>query len=160
MDTQQLPILIAFVTTAHTISVSPQTHRTDWSAYQRALKELYIGKCFFCPEEIDLAAQHLIKKVQTANNAATTHLPAPTSRRWDLPPRLQNALQQKRNLQRLWAGRAAHELSAGEDWKSLHQLCRRLTRAPFPVCPLFDKKRDAPLRRKGSGRDPSRALLG
>ncbi|GBP61858.1 hypothetical protein EVAR_97300_1 [Eumeta japonica] len=27
----------------------------------------------------------------------------------------------------------------GEDWKSLHQLCRRLTKAPAPVCLLFDK---------------------
>ncbi|GBP88903.1 RNA-directed DNA polymerase from mobile element jockey [Eumeta japonica] len=28
---------------------------------------------------------------------------------------------------------------AGEDWKSLHLLCRRLTRSPAPECPLFDK---------------------
>ncbi|GBP57181.1 hypothetical protein EVAR_37860_1 [Eumeta japonica] len=26
-----------------------------------------------------------------------------------------------------------------EDWKSLHQLCRCLTKAPASVCPLFDK---------------------
>ncbi|GBP81820.1 RNA-directed DNA polymerase from mobile element jockey [Eumeta japonica] len=28
---------------------------------------------------------------------------------------------------------------AGEDWKFLHRLCRRLTKAPTPMCLLFDK---------------------
>ncbi|GBP52037.1 RNA-directed DNA polymerase from mobile element jockey [Eumeta japonica] len=28
---------------------------------------------------------------------------------------------------------------ASEDWKSLHQICRRLTKAPAPVYPLLDK---------------------
>ncbi|GBP47638.1 RNA-directed DNA polymerase from mobile element jockey [Eumeta japonica] len=97
----------------------------------------------------------------------TTRLPARTNRRWDLPPHLKLALQKKRNLQKLWARtrcpRIKRELNhitqdlrqavltfrgaaweetieqAGEDWKSLHQLCRRLTRSPAPVCPLFDK---------------------
>ncbi|GBP34307.1 RNA-directed DNA polymerase from mobile element jockey [Eumeta japonica] len=116
------------------------------------------------PEEVDSAASRLN---QAAYSSATTRLPAATCRRWDLPLRLQRALQHKRNLKRLWArtrcprvkrdlnsvalelrqevwtfGGAAWEETigqAGEDWKSLHQLCRSLTKAPAPVCPLFDK---------------------
>ncbi|GBP75692.1 RNA-directed DNA polymerase from mobile element jockey [Eumeta japonica] len=83
MDTQHLPILITLGTTAHITPARPQTHRTDWSAYQHALEELHIGKFFSCPEKVDLAAHYLIEIVQTAYSAATTHLPAPTSRRWD-----------------------------------------------------------------------------
>ncbi|GBP33483.1 hypothetical protein EVAR_23886_1 [Eumeta japonica] len=45
--------------------------------------------------------------------------------------------------QAMWTFRgAAWEetiVQAGEDWKSLYQLCRRPTRAPAPVCPLFDR---------------------
>ncbi|GBP50329.1 Probable RNA-directed DNA polymerase from transposon X-element [Eumeta japonica] len=80
---------------------------------------------------------------------------------------LKLALQEKRNLQKLWArtpcphikrelnhivqelrqavwmfrGAAWEETleQAGDDWKSLHLLCRRLTRSPTPVCPLFDR---------------------
>ncbi|GBP35880.1 hypothetical protein EVAR_23129_1 [Eumeta japonica] len=37
------------------------------------------------------------------HSAVITHFPVLTSRRWDLPPRLQRILQQKRNLQWLWA---------------------------------------------------------
>ncbi|GBP78732.1 hypothetical protein EVAR_54543_1 [Eumeta japonica] len=94
-------------------------------------------------------------------------LVAPTHRRWDLPPRLQRAVQHKHNLQRLWARtrcpHVKHDLNrvalklkqdvwtsraaaweetiaqAGVKWKSLHQLCRCLRKAPAPVCPLFDK---------------------
>ncbi|GBP17987.1 hypothetical protein EVAR_16931_1 [Eumeta japonica] len=142
-------------TTAYMIPVRPQTHRTDWSAYQRALQELLIGKSFFYPDEVDLATQHLIEKVQTAYSAATTYLPAPTSRRWDLPPRLQRALQQKRNLQRAPPWKETIE-QAGEDWNSLHQLCRRLTRAPATVCPLFDKMEI----HRYAAKDPGRALGG
>ncbi|GBP74901.1 RNA-directed DNA polymerase from mobile element jockey [Eumeta japonica] len=162
-----LPILITLGTTAHLTPARPQTHRTNWSAYQRALEELHIGKSFSSPEEVDSAATRLNHEIQTAYSAATTHLAAATCRRWDLPLRLQRALQHKRNLQRLWArtrcprvkrdlNRVSLELrqevwtfrgaaweetigQAGEDWKSLHQLCRSLTKAPAPVCPLFDK---------------------
>ncbi|GBP53056.1 Probable RNA-directed DNA polymerase from transposon X-element [Eumeta japonica] len=118
-------------------------------------------------EDVELAAQHFTDKVRTAYSAAITRLPAPKGRRWDLPPRLQFALQEKRNLQKLWARtryprinrdlyRIAQELrqavctfrgvawketieQAGDDWKSLHLLCRHLTRAPAPVCPLFNR---------------------
>ncbi|GBP33080.1 Retrovirus-related Pol polyprotein from transposon 297 [Eumeta japonica] len=103
MDTQDLPILIMLGTTAHLTLARPQTHRTNWSAYLRTLEELHIGKSFSSSEEVELAALHLNQKIQTAYGAATTHLPAPTNRRWDLPPRLQCASQHKRNLQRLWA---------------------------------------------------------
>ncbi|GBP51811.1 Probable RNA-directed DNA polymerase from transposon BS [Eumeta japonica] len=103
MDTQHLPILITLDTIAHLTPARPQTHRTNWSAYQRALEELHVGKSFSSPEEVDLAALHLNHEIQTAYGAATIHLPAPTCRRWDLPPCLQRALQHKRNLQRLWA---------------------------------------------------------
>ncbi|GBP62578.1 RNA-directed DNA polymerase from mobile element jockey [Eumeta japonica] len=167
MDTQHLPILITLGTTAHMTPARPPTHRTDWDAFRSALEELHIGKSFSCPEEVDTAAQRLTEKVQAAYSAATTRLPAQTSRRWDLPPHLKLALQNKRNLQKLWARtrcpRIKCELNhitqylrqavwtfrgatweetieqAGEDWKSLHLLCRRLTRSPAPVCPLFDK---------------------
>ncbi|GBP58049.1 Probable RNA-directed DNA polymerase from transposon X-element [Eumeta japonica] len=167
MDTQHLPILITLGTTAHMTPVRPTSHRTDWDAFRSALEELHFGKSFSCPEKIDTAAQRLTEKVQAAYSAATTRLPAQTSRRWDLPSRLKLALQKKRNLQKLWARtrcpRIKRELNyitqdlwqavwmfrgaaweetieqAGEDWKSLHLLCRRLTRSPAPVCPLFDK---------------------
>ncbi|GBP76656.1 RNA-directed DNA polymerase from mobile element jockey [Eumeta japonica] len=167
MDTQHLPILITLGTTAHMTPALPQTHRTDWDAFRSALGELHIGKSFSCPEEVDTAAQRLTEEVQAAYSAATTRLPARTSRRWDLPPHLKLALQKKRNLHKLWARtrcpRIKRELNyitqdlrqavwtfrgaawektieqAGEDWKSLHLLCRRLTRSPAPVCPLFDK---------------------
>ncbi|GBP61148.1 hypothetical protein EVAR_46799_1 [Eumeta japonica] len=45
----------------------------------------------------------------------------------------------QRQLAKAVARRAAHVSNAAEDWKSLHQLYRRLTRAPAPVTPLFDK---------------------
>ncbi|GBP65548.1 RNA-directed DNA polymerase from mobile element jockey [Eumeta japonica] len=167
MDTQHLPILITLGTTAHMTPARPRTHRIDWDAFRSALEELHIGKSFSCLEEVDTAAQRLTEEVQAAYSAATTRLPAQTSRRWDLPPHLKLALQKKRNLQKLWARtrcpRIKRELNhitqdlrqavwtfrgaaweetieqAGEDWKSLHLLCRRLTRSPAPVCPLFDK---------------------
>ncbi|GBP89928.1 RNA-directed DNA polymerase from mobile element jockey [Eumeta japonica] len=167
MDTQHLPILITLGTTAHMTPARPPTHRTDWDAFRSALEELHICKSFSCPEEVDTAAQRLTEEVQAAYSAATTRLPAQKSRRWDLPPHLKLALQKKHNLQKLWARtrcpRIKRELNhitqnlrqavwtfrgaaweetieqAGEDWKSLHLLCRRLTRSPAPVCPLFDK---------------------
>ncbi|GBP52036.1 hypothetical protein EVAR_97506_1 [Eumeta japonica] len=83
MDIEHLPILITLGATAYLTFACSQTHHTNWSAYQSTLKELHIGKFFSC--------------------SATTHLPTPNSRRWDLPPRLQRALQHKRNLQRMWA---------------------------------------------------------
>ncbi|GBP91286.1 RNA-directed DNA polymerase from mobile element jockey [Eumeta japonica] len=167
IDTQHLPILITLGTTAHMTPARPSTHRTDWSAFKSTLEELHIGKSFSCPEEVDTAAQRLTEKVQAAYSAAITRLPARTSRRWDLPPHLKLALQKKCNLQKLWARtrcpRIKRELNhikqvlrqalwtfrgaaweetieqAGEDWKPLHLLCRRLTRSPAPECPLFDK---------------------
>ncbi|GBP28749.1 Probable RNA-directed DNA polymerase from transposon BS [Eumeta japonica] len=101
-DTQHLPILITLGTTAHLTPARPQTHRTNWSAYQHALEELHIGKSFSSPEEVDSAALRLNYEIQAAYSPATTHLPAATCRRWDLPLRLQRALQHKRNLKRLW----------------------------------------------------------
>ncbi|GBP47303.1 Probable RNA-directed DNA polymerase from transposon X-element [Eumeta japonica] len=146
MATHHPPILITLGTTGHLTPARP--HNTP-------------------PEEVDLAAKHLNYEIQTAYGTATTHLPEPNCRQWDLPPRLQRAPQHKRNLQRLWArtrsprvkrdlkhvtqelrqevwtfrGAAWEETigQAGEDWKSLHQLCRRLTKAPASVWPLFDK---------------------
>ncbi|GBP78723.1 hypothetical protein EVAR_65467_1 [Eumeta japonica] len=38
-----------------------RSNRSD-RAYQRALEELHIGNTFFCPEDVDLAAQHLSGK--------------------------------------------------------------------------------------------------
>ncbi|GBP64862.1 Probable RNA-directed DNA polymerase from transposon BS [Eumeta japonica] len=125
MDTQHL-ILITLDTIPHLTPARPQTHRTNWSAYQRALEELHVGKSFSSPEEVDLAALHLNHEIQTAYGAATIHLPAPTCRRWDRPPCLGAAWEETIG-------------QAGEDWKSLRQLCRRLTKAPTPVCPLLDK---------------------
>ncbi|GBP41716.1 hypothetical protein EVAR_33707_1 [Eumeta japonica] len=149
------------------IPARPPTNRTDWSACKRVLEKLHISKSFSCPEDVDLAAQHLTDKVQTAYSAATTSFPALTGRRWDLPPHLQLVFQKKSNLQKLWArtrcprikrdlNRTAQELrqavwtfrgatweetieEAAADWKSLHLLCRRLTRAPAPVRPLFGR---------------------
>ncbi|GBP27754.1 hypothetical protein EVAR_82803_1 [Eumeta japonica] len=46
INTQHLPILITLRTTAHLTPARPQTHRNNWSAYQRALEELYIDKSF------------------------------------------------------------------------------------------------------------------
>ncbi|GBP37483.1 hypothetical protein EVAR_79416_1 [Eumeta japonica] len=134
MDTQHLSILITLGTTAHLTPARPDTHRTNWSLNQRALEELHIGKSSSSPEEVDSAAQRLNHEIQIAYGAATTHLPAPTCRRWDLPPCLQRALQHKRNLGAAWKKTIGQ---AGEDWKSLHKLRRRLTKAPAPVCPLF-----------------------
>ncbi|GBP21148.1 hypothetical protein EVAR_11179_1 [Eumeta japonica] len=42
-ETQHLPILITLGTTAHLTPARPQTHRTNWSAYQRALEKLHIA---------------------------------------------------------------------------------------------------------------------
>ncbi|GBP67644.1 RNA-directed DNA polymerase from mobile element jockey [Eumeta japonica] len=145
-DTKHLPILITLGTTAHLTPARPQTHRTNWSAYQHALEELHIGR----PRTP--LRPHIFRQRLAADG---TFLYACS------------ALQHKRNLQRLWArtrcprvkrdlNRVALELrqevrtfrgaaweetigQAGEDWKSLHQLCRSLTKAPAPVCPLFDK---------------------
>ncbi|GBP94375.1 Nucleic-acid-binding protein from transposon X-element [Eumeta japonica] len=51
-DTQHLPILITLSTTAHLTPARPQTHRTNWSAYQHALEELHIGKSFSSPSPV------------------------------------------------------------------------------------------------------------
>ncbi|GBP61149.1 Probable RNA-directed DNA polymerase from transposon BS [Eumeta japonica] len=37
MDTQHLPIMITLGSSTHMTPTRPQTHPTDWSAYQRAL---------------------------------------------------------------------------------------------------------------------------
>ncbi|GBP89011.1 hypothetical protein EVAR_36605_1 [Eumeta japonica] len=77
---------------SHPPTNTPHRLYTIHRPYQRVLEELHISKSFSCPEDLDLAALHLSKNVQTSYSAATTHLSAPTSRRWDLPPRLQHAL--------------------------------------------------------------------
>ncbi|GBP53949.1 Probable RNA-directed DNA polymerase from transposon BS [Eumeta japonica] len=71
MDTQHLPILITLGTTAHLTPARPQAHRTNWSAYQRALEELHIVKSFSSPEKVDSAASRLNHEIQTALWART-----------------------------------------------------------------------------------------
>ncbi|GBP77484.1 hypothetical protein EVAR_62560_1 [Eumeta japonica] len=61
------------------------------------------SKSFSCPEDVGLAAQHLSDDIQAGYSAATMRLLAQTVRRWNLPPRLQHALQQKHYLQKFSA---------------------------------------------------------
>ncbi|GBP94618.1 RNA-directed DNA polymerase from mobile element jockey [Eumeta japonica] len=101
-----------------------------------------MGKSFSSPEEVDSAASRLNHEIQVAYSSATTHLPAATCRRWDLPLRLQRALQHKRNLQRLWPRTRCPRVKRDLNRVALElrqELCRSLTKAPAPVCPLFDK---------------------
>ncbi|GBP31516.1 RNA-directed DNA polymerase from mobile element jockey [Eumeta japonica] len=160
MDTHHLLILITLGTTAHLNPVHPQTHRTNWSMYQRALEELHIGKSFSSPEEVDLAAQHFNHEIQTAYGPATTHLLASTCRRWDLPPRLQRALQHKRNLQSLWA-----RTSCPRAKRDLNRVALELRQEVWTfrgaaweeaIGQADEDWKDAPLRHKGSGGDPGR----
>ncbi|GBP41084.1 RNA-directed DNA polymerase from mobile element jockey [Eumeta japonica] len=133
MDTQHLPILITLDTTAHFTPSRPQTHRTNWSAYQRAIVELHIGKSFSSPEtepgcvtpqpenpDYVWRGNHTFSGADFLPMGPPTtpaaHAPAQTSAAWE-----------KTNGQ------------PDENWKSFHQLCRRLMKAPAPVCPLLDK---------------------
>ncbi|GBP53744.1 hypothetical protein EVAR_84227_1 [Eumeta japonica] len=129
MDTQHLPLLITLGSIAHMTPARPPTHRTNWSAYKHTLEELHIGKSFSCPEDVDLAAQHLTDKIQTATRC----------------PRIKRDLNYTAQelQQALWTFRGTAWKKtieqAGDDWKSLYLLCRRLTRATTPVFRLFSR---------------------
>ncbi|GBP95536.1 hypothetical protein EVAR_102547_1 [Eumeta japonica] len=97
-DTQHLPILITLSTTAHLTPARPQTHRTNWSAYQHALE---------APHRQVLLGPSPVRQVSTMKSRA--RLGDHTSSGSDWPPMGPSftpaaRAQHKRNLQRLWAG--------------------------------------------------------
>ncbi|GBP21510.1 RNA-directed DNA polymerase from mobile element jockey [Eumeta japonica] len=141
MDTQHLPIL---VTVGSGTSNSPPT-----------------------TADVEASANLLVEKIKEAQARATTLLPSSTSHRGDLPLNIKRKLRLKRRLHKLWTRTRCPKLKkelnglsrsiseavrdfrganweatidrAGESAKNLNQLCRQLTRAAAPKCPITDR---------------------
>ncbi|GBP22589.1 hypothetical protein EVAR_84829_1 [Eumeta japonica] len=141
-------------------SARPPTHRTDWDAFKSALGNSTSASPSPARRKSTLPLNASLKKCK---QHTVRRPPSKDDRRWDLPP-FETRAPEETQLAKLWerCPRIKRELNhitqdlrqavltfrappgetieqAGEDWKSLHQLCRRLTRSPAPVCPLFDK---------------------
>ncbi|GBP53842.1 hypothetical protein EVAR_42562_1 [Eumeta japonica] len=131
------------------------------------LETLYLGFSFATAEDVDASANLLVDKIREAQFSATTLLSVPTSRRRNMPLSIKTRLRRKRRLLKLWTRIRSPKLKselnelarviseavryfcsaiwkvrinwAVESSKNLNQLCRQLTKATAPICPVTDR---------------------
>ncbi|GBP31069.1 Probable RNA-directed DNA polymerase from transposon X-element [Eumeta japonica] len=167
MDMQHLPILVTVgFGTFNSPPVSVR-QRLDWKSFESSLETLHLGSSFETAADVEASANLLVEKIKEAQARATTLLPSSTSRRGDLPLSIKRKLRLKRRLHKLWTRTHRPKLKkelnglsrniseavrdfrganweatidrAGESAKNLNQLCRQLTRAAAPKCPITDR---------------------
>ncbi|GBP42180.1 Probable RNA-directed DNA polymerase from transposon BS [Eumeta japonica] len=126
MDTQHLPIL---VTVGSGTSNSPPVsvrQRVDWKSFESSLETLHLGSSFETAADVEASANLLVEKIKEAQARATTLLPSSTN--------ISEAVRDFRGAN--WEATIDR---AGESAKNLNQLCRQLTRASAPKCPITDR---------------------
>ncbi|GBP44122.1 Probable RNA-directed DNA polymerase from transposon X-element [Eumeta japonica] len=138
-----------------------------FQAHVALMQTLHLGSSFETATDVEASANLLVEKIKEAQARATTLLPSSTSRRGDLPLSIKRKLRLKRRLHKLWTRTRCPKLKkelnglsrniseavrdfrganweatidrAGESAKNLNQLCRQLTRAAAPKCPITDR---------------------
>ncbi|GBP53955.1 Probable RNA-directed DNA polymerase from transposon X-element [Eumeta japonica] len=138
--------------------------RVDWKSFETSLETLHLGSSFETAADVETSVNLLVEKIKEAQARATTLLPSSTSRRGDLPLSIKRKLRLKRRLHKLWTRTRCPKLKkelnglsrsiseavrdfrgatweatidrVGESTKNLNQLCRQLTRAGAPKCPI------------------------